>query len=67
MFFNSAVEINRLRKEINRLFSKGMTNIYLQATNEKNWRSQDFDFLSSVLGSPNSRRYYWISKILIGT
>ena len=28
MFFNSIKEINRLRKETNRLWSKGMTNIY---------------------------------------
>ena len=29
MFFNSVKEINRLRKEISRLSSKGMSNIYL--------------------------------------
>ena len=46
MFFNSAIEVNRLRKEINRLLSKGMSNIYLKATIEKIWASQDFDFLS---------------------
>ena len=28
-------EINRLRKEKNRLLSKGMSNIYLKATTEK--------------------------------
>ena len=28
MFFTSIKEINRLRKEINRLLSKGMSNIY---------------------------------------
>ena len=28
MFFNSIKEINRLRKEISRLLSKGMSNIY---------------------------------------
>ena len=30
MLFNSIKEINRLRKEINRLLSKGMSNIYLK-------------------------------------
>ena len=70
MFFTSIKEINRLRKEINRLLSKemnrwrkeikrfsskgieinrllskGMSNIYLKVTIEKNWRSQNFDFL----------------------
>ena len=46
MFFNSIKEINRLRKEINRLLSKGMSNIYLKVTiEEKNWRSQNFGFL----------------------
>ena len=34
MFFNSDKEINRLRKETNRLFSKGMSNIYLKVTIE---------------------------------
>ena len=34
MFFNSDKEINRLRKETNRLFSKGITNIYLKVTIE---------------------------------
>ena len=39
MFFNSV-------KEINRLLSKEMSNIYLKVTiEEKNWRSQNFDFL----------------------
>ena len=45
MFFNSIKEINRLRKEINRSLSKGMSNIYLKVTIDKNWRSQNFDFL----------------------
>ena len=30
MFFTSIKEINRLRKETNRLLSKGMSNIYLK-------------------------------------
>ena len=46
MFLNSIKEINRLRKEINRLLSKGMSTIYLKVTiEEKNWGSQNFDFL----------------------
>ena len=32
MLFNSNKEINRLRKEINWLLSKGMSNIYLKVT-----------------------------------
>ena len=34
MFFNSIKEINASRKEINRLLSKGMPNIYLKVTIE---------------------------------
>ena len=34
MFFNSIKERNRLRIEINRLLSKGMSNIYLKVTIE---------------------------------
>ena len=34
MFFNSIKERNRLRKEINRLLSKGMSNIYLKVAIE---------------------------------
>ena len=46
MLFKSIKEINRLRKEINRLLSKEMSNIYLKVAIEKNWGSQNFDFLS---------------------
>ena len=35
IFFNSIKEINRLQKEINRLSSKGMSNMYLKVTIEK--------------------------------
>ena len=35
MFSNK--DINTLRKEINRLLSKGMSNIYLKFTIEKNY------------------------------
>ena len=31
---------------MNRLLSKGMSNIYLKSTIDKNWRSQNFGFLS---------------------
>ena len=46
MFFNSTKELNRLRREINKLLRKRMSNIYLKVTIEKNSRSQNFDFLS---------------------
>ena len=53
MFFNSIKEINRLRKEINRLLSKGISNIYLKVSmEEKNWLSQNFDFLDLKNLSP---------------
>ena len=49
MFFNSVKEINRLRKEINRLLSKRMSNIYLKVTiDEKIGRSQNLDFLGLI-------------------
>ena len=35
----------RLRKEINGLLSKGMSNIYLEVSFEKDWQSQTFDFI----------------------
>ena len=43
---NSIKKANRLRKEINRLFRKGMSNIYLKITIEKNWRSQNSENFS---------------------
>ena len=65
MCFNSIKEINRLRIEINKLLSKGMSNIYLKVTIEKKWRTQNFDFLNLKSSSPdkflrssNSRRYH---------
>ena len=36
MFFSSVKEIDRLRKEINKLLSEGMSNIHLKVTIEKN-------------------------------
>ena len=63
----------RLLKEITRLVSKGMSNIYLKVTIEKNWRFQNFDFLSlkdfpkgQFLRSSRSRKY-WILKLLVET
>ena len=46
MSFSSITEINKLLRKINRLFSKGMSSIYLKVTIEKKWRTQNFDFLS---------------------
>ena len=37
MIFNWIKEINRLIKEIDRLLRKGMSNIYLKVTIEKNF------------------------------
>ena len=45
MFFTSI-------KEINKLLSEGMSNVSLKVTIEKNWLSQNFDFLSSKKSSP---------------
>ena len=39
-------KVSRLRREINRLLSNGMPNIYLNITIEKHWHSQNFDLLS---------------------
>ena len=67
MFFSSF-------KEINRLIGKGKSNIYLKVIIEKNWRSQNLDFLSlknlslgQFLESSNSRRCHWIFKLLVTT
>ena len=65
---------SNLIKEINRLINKGMSNIYLNVTIEKNRPSQNLDFLSSnnlslgqFLESPNSHRFLWILKLLVAT
>ena len=59
---------------INRLINKGMSNISLKVTIEKNWRSQNYNFLSlkrlspgQFLGSFNSPRYHWILKLPVAT
>ena len=76
MLFNSVKEINRLRNEISRLLSKGMSNIYLKVTfKEKNWRSQNFDFLGLKILAPgqfwgaptHEEEYHWILKLLVTT
>ena len=61
MFFNSFKEIKRLSKEINRLLSKRMSNIYLKITTEKKQHTQNFNFLNlksllpgKILGSSNT-------------
>ena len=60
--------------EVNRLVSKGMLKIHLNVAIEKNWRSQNFDFLSLKNLSPGqflescySRRCHWILKLPVGT
>ena len=53
MFFNLVEEINSLRKEINSLVSQGISTIYLKVIIEKNWCSQNFDFLSLKKLSPD--------------
>ena len=72
--FNSVKEINRLRKEINRLLSKWMSNTHLKVTIEKNWRSQNFYFLGltnlspgQFLGSSNPHRYHWVLNFLVAS
>ena len=55
MSFNSIKEINRLRKDINRLLSKGMSNIYLKLLLRKTFSkkgSQNFDIVSLKNLSP---------------
>ena len=42
-FFNSVIE-KKWKKEINRLLSKKMSNVYLKITIEKKCGSQDFHF-----------------------
>ena len=74
MLFNPIKERHMLRKEINRLLSKGITNIYLKNTIEKKKPTQNFVFKSlkrlspgQFLWSSNSRRYHWIVKLLAAT
>ena len=73
-FFNSIKVKNRLRKEINSISGKGMSNIYLTVTIEKKWRTQNLDFkrlkISSpghLLGSFNLPKCHWIFKLFVVT
>ena len=50
MFFNSIQETNRLRKEMNRLLSKGMSNIYLKVTIDTFPKLQFSGFKKFVIG-----------------
>ena len=50
MLFNSFREINKLRKEINRLLSKGMSNIYLKVTIETFSKLRFSGFKKFVIG-----------------
>ena len=59
MFFSSIKEINRLRKQINRLLSKGMSNIYLKSYCwEKVTYSKLFDFKKFVKKVPLQVRFW---------
>ena len=69
--FNSVNEINRLGKEINKLLSKGISISYIEITFETSPKLQFSGFKTcvtrSVLGSSNSCRYHWITKLLVAT
>ena len=61
MFYNSIKHVNRFRKQINRFLIKKLSKFFSKVTIEKNWRSQNFDFLNlknlstvQFLGSSNS-------------
>ena len=57
MFFNLIKDINRFRKEINRLLSKGMSNIFLKVTTET---FSNFYFLGLTNLSPGQ---FWGAPI----
>ena len=69
--FNSVKEINRSTKELSRLSSKGMPNIYLKVTvdtfSELGFSGFKKFVASSVLENSNSRRYHWILKLFVAT
>ena len=72
MSFSSNGEIKKLLKEINRFLSQEMSNICLKVSLEKNWRTQNFNFISlksscrgQFWGSSKSGRYHWIFILLV--
>ena len=72
MVFIAFKTINRLLKEIDRLLSKGMSNICLKVTIEKKWHTQNFDFVSlknlfqfSFLEAPTHADITEFSKFLL--
>ena len=71
MFFNSVKKINRLRKEVNRLLGKGMSNIYIKVIIEifSKLLSSGSKNLSpgQFLESSNSCRNRWSLKRLAAT
>ena len=72
MLIASINETNRLRKRLLNRLTKGMSNIYLKVAIGKNWRSQNFNLLSSKKVLPgqflgHSCRYHWISKLVLIT
>ena len=61
MFFSSI-------KWVNKLVSKGMSNIYVKVTIEKiDFRSLKNLSLGQLLESSNSSRYHWIKKLPVAT
>ena len=68
--FSSVKEINRLRKQLSRLLSKRMPNIYLKVTidtfSELRFSGFKKSVTKSVLGNSNSCRY-WILKLFVAT
>ena len=70
MFFNSVKKINRLRKEINRLVRRGMSNVLLKVAIENSWRSQNIDFLGLKNLWPGQfwrASTHWILKLFVAT
>ena len=71
MFFNSIKEINRLKKELNRLLSKAMSNIFLKVTIEtfSKLRLQGFEkfVTGSVFGELQLMKISLSLKLLVGT
>ena len=69
-YLMSLMVFGSLINGINRLISKGVSNIYWKGTIEKEWRFQNFDFLKNLspgqfLENPDSRRHYWILNFLL--